>query len=180
TGAETLRAAEAVAADLVYLVVHDAGGKTFAAVHGNLAKNHSHAAESPSGLPADGVLRTTAPVRHGNRPIGTLCAGFDLQPMLADIRQLRRTISVVSLVVFLFGVAATFAISTLVTRPIAQVVETAEAIARGNWDHRAPVTSRDEAGQLASSFNVMLDRLASARRGPREVDDPPAGPPPRR
>ena len=64
---------------------------------------------------------------------------------------------------FLVGLIATLAISALVTRPIAQIVETAEAIALGDWEHRAPVASNDEAGQLASSFNLMLDRLAAAR-----------------
>ena len=103
------------------------------------------------------------PITHAGRHIGTLIAGFSLEPMRAEIRHMRSAIAAVSVVVFLVGLIATLAISALVTRPIAQIVETAEAIALGDWEHRAPVASNDEAGQLASSFNLMLDRLAAAR-----------------
>ncbi len=162
TGRSTLQLTEKIG-DLAYLVVLDARHSPFVAVRGDLAKDHFREANSSADPTAGEMFRATVPILHDGRRIGTLLAGFSLRPMHAEILRMRRTIALVSAVVFLFGVIAAFVISTLVTRPIAQMAEAAEAISRGDFDHRAPVAARDEAGRLASSFNLMLDRLAAAR-----------------
>ncbi len=162
TGRSTLQLTEKIG-DLAYLVVLDARHSPFAAVREDLAKDHFRDANSSPDRTAGEMFRATVPILHDGRRIGTLLAGFSLRPMHAEILRMRRTIALVSVVVFFFGVIAAFVISTLVTRPIAQMAEAAEAISRGDFDQRAPVAARDEAGQLASSFNLMLDRLAAAR-----------------
>lgn len=50
-----------------------------------------------------------------------------------------------------------------VTRPMGDLVEATERIARGDLDHRLAVDRRDEVGQLAAAFNRMTDDLGSAR-----------------
>ncbi len=169
TGLATLQLAEKIG-DLTYLVVLDARHRLFVAAREDLAKDHFRAANSGPDQTAGEIFRATVPILHDGRQIGTLLAGFSLRPMHAEIQRMRRTIALVSLAVFLAGVVAAFVISALVTRPIAQMAEAAKAITRGNWDRRAPVASRDEAGQLASSFNLMLDRLAGARGALEELN----------
>ena len=56
---------------------------------------------------------------------------------------------------------AVFGISTVITGPLSQIVGTVEQISRGDLSRRAPVSSRDEVGHPASSFNLMVDRLQS-------------------
>ena len=46
-----------------------------------------------------------------------------------------------------------------VTRPVVQLAEAAREVASGNWSVQAPVTSSDELGQLAESFNQMTHEL---------------------
>jgi len=46
-----------------------------------------------------------------------------------------------------------------VTRPVEQLAEAAGEVAAGNWDARVPVTSADELGALAESFNRMTAEL---------------------
>ncbi len=159
TGRATLQLAEKIG-DLSYLVVLDASGRTFVAMREDLAKDHFRYADSGPDHAAGEMFRATVPIEHDGRRIGTLCAGFSLRPMHDEIRRMQGTIALVSIAVFLAGVLATLLISALVTRPIAQMAETAGAITRGDSSHRVPVTSRDEVGLLASSFNLMLDRLA--------------------
>jgi two-component system OmpR family sensor kinase len=49
--------------------------------------------------------------------------------------------------------------------PLTRITQTADAIAAGDLDRRVPdADSHTEAGQLATSFNVMVTRLATAMR----------------
>ncbi|MFH1003441.1 MAG: HAMP domain-containing protein, partial [Chloroflexota bacterium] len=50
-------------------------------------------------------------------------------------------------------------ITRQITRPIRALTEGARHLARGEMEHRVNVSSRDEIGQLARSFNIMADNL---------------------
>jgi signal transduction histidine kinase len=50
-----------------------------------------------------------------------------------------------------------------VTRPVEQLAEAAREVAAGNWNVQAPVTSSDELGELAKSFNQMTRELLQQR-----------------
>ena len=67
--------------------------------------------------------------------------------------------SLLLLVAIIFGVFSFRVIGSMVTR-VADVKEGADRIAGGQLDHRIPVGHvNDEVGQLASSFNAMVQRL---------------------
>lgn len=63
------------------------------------------------------------------------------------------------------GVGITLAImfsrwtAARVTRPVEQLADAAREIAAGNWNTKVPVTSSDELGALAKSFNRMTGEL---------------------
>ncbi|OYD17242.1 hypothetical protein CH333_01500 [candidate division WOR-3 bacterium JGI_Cruoil_03_44_89] len=61
--------------------------------------------------------------------------------------------------IFLLLVA--FIISRTIGRPISSIAETAEDIARGDLKKRVNVSSEDEIGRLAISFNKMAEELGS-------------------
>jgi two-component system nitrogen regulation sensor histidine kinase NtrY len=50
-----------------------------------------------------------------------------------------------------------------VTRPVEQLAGAAREVAAGNWNTRVPVTSTDELGALAESFNRMTQELLQQR-----------------
>lgn len=52
-----------------------------------------------------------------------------------------------------------YSLARLITRPLDELSEGAQAISEGRFDHRIPVRSRDEVGQLATAFNDMTDQL---------------------
>jgi nitrogen fixation/metabolism regulation signal transduction histidine kinase len=60
------------------------------------------------------------------------------------------------------GVAVTQ--SNLLAEPLANLAQATQAVARGDFSRRAPVTSRDELGVLTESFNSMTRQLEDARR----------------
>lgn len=64
-------------------------------------------------------------------------------------------------------VIAIYFMTYRLTKPLKSMSEAAKAMAKGDFSKRVPVTSDDEIGELAASFNMMtnsLSRLESMRR----------------
>ena len=88
--------------------------------------------------------------------IGTVASTAGL---LADTNQLR----IILVALFLAGVLLTLAIgiwlARLITRPVQRLVEATRLVSAGDLDHKAPVTTQDEIGELTQSFNQMTRSL---------------------
>jgi two-component system NtrC family sensor kinase len=103
--------------------------------------------------------------RDGERRVlGVLDLTLDLGRVdreLADLRQRSLVITLVTVAViaaFLF-----FVIRRLLDRPVRALVEGTKAVAHLDLDQAIEVGSSTELGTLATSFNVMQDRLREAR-----------------
>jgi signal transduction histidine kinase/CheY-like chemotaxis protein len=170
-GLELLKGVDATT-DVAYVVVSDANGKVFAAIHEDVARAARYAETLLAGriTPEVSIHRVAFPIFYEGRRIGTLYAGLSLAPVHAEIASMRRTIAVVSTLVFLLGLLVAIGIGAFVTRPLSQMVETTKEIARGQWQRRAPLHSLDEVGELAHSFNTMLDALDRARNELEELN----------
>ena len=59
---------------------------------------------------------------------------------------------------------AAYFLSSLLARPIARLQQGLQAAARGRFEQRLPVHTRDEVGQLTETFNDMQEQLAESRR----------------
>lgn len=69
-----------------------------------------------------------------------------------------------TLLLALFGaLALAFLLSRRLSQPLAVLAEGTQAVARGDFSARVPVTSRDELGILTQSFNSMTGQLGEAR-----------------
>ena len=149
--------------DLVYIVLVDNSGKTVAAFNKDQAEQANFVrAENNNHISEDGMIyNTMTPVLHNNYKVGELYLGLSLKKLRAEIRKSRTTIAFVSLIIFVFGMISVFGIGTVITRPLSQMAKTVERISRGDLTQRAVVCSRDEVGQLATSFNRMVDHLES-------------------
>ncbi len=64
-----------------------------------------------------------------------------------------------SLFSILVAAAMVYMQSKRISKPIGEINKTARDIASGNFDRRVAITSIDEIGQLASSFNFMADSI---------------------
>src|SRR5258708_37046250 len=67
------------------------------------------------------------------------------------------------LLVLLSAIALAFLLSRRLSTPLAVLAEGTQAVARGDFSRRAPVTSRDELCILTQSFNSMTQQLGEAR-----------------
>ncbi len=70
----------------------------------------------------------------------------------------------VSLIGFLGSFLAAKTLSRRFTEPIIRLREGAKQIGSGNLEHRVPIETRDEIGQLAEQFNLMAEELRSSEQ----------------
>jgi PAS domain S-box-containing protein len=91
----------------------------------------------------------------------------------ADVEQVKMLIIVSLAIIGTVGGLVAWRLAVTITRPLKRVVAGADEIRRGNLDHRISVTSDDEVGELARSFNEMSAGLVEARadvvRAEREI-----------
>lgn len=105
-----------------------------------------------------GILTYYAPAQYGGQPI-VVFLNIPVDEISEAISAVRWNI-VVPLLFSLVAVGVIlFVISRKFARPLQQMNKVALDLADGDFTARVPVTSHDELGQLAESFNIMVDRL---------------------
>lgn len=94
-----------------------------------------------------------------NQLLGILLVGNSRRPYV----ELRQRIRAAALLAGGVGIVLAILFSgwaaARVTRPVEQLAAAAREVAAGNWDAQVPVTSADELGALAESFNRMTREL---------------------
>ncbi len=119
----------------------------------------------PEGVWVDrvGQHRVIAFLRLANHPMTFISVAF-----LADFSQPLRHFVLLSLLVIVEVLVVILVFGRYyvkgVTTPLGELMTTAERIARhGNLAQRVPVTTNDEIGDLARSFNRMIEELQSSK-----------------
>lgn len=97
-----------------------------------------------------------------------LIVEMDADEALASARRLTFTLIWVGSLFLLLLTAATLLISRRVARPILAISRAAVAVRDGELAARAPISTRDEIGVLANSFNQMVGQLEEKVR---ELED---------
>ena len=86
----------------------------------------------------------------------------------ASLEDLGLDVVVAVLVAFTISLELTLLVTRSVLQPVDDLLEATGAVKRGDLDARVPVTSGDEMGRLAGSFNEMMQGL-SEREALREA-----------
>jgi class 3 adenylate cyclase len=89
---------------------------------------------------------------------------YSMHESLAEQTDLRNKALGFGAVALLVGIGFIFLISREFSKPIEQLVEGTRRIQEGDYTVKVPVTSRDEIGTLAKSFNEMAEDLALKER----------------
>ncbi len=76
-----------------------------------------------------------------------------------ELREHRRLSALIILVTSLLAGFSAWSLSRGITRPLHQLIDGARSLAEGNTHSRVNVSSKDELGELANTFNVMSNEL---------------------
>jgi signal transduction histidine kinase/CheY-like chemotaxis protein/HPt (histidine-containing phosphotransfer) domain-containing protein len=156
---------------LRYATVFDASGREIAGIYKVKEDSLRFGLESAVGVTSAGdAIIAKASIDHNNVSIGTLQLGLSLVPMRKEVAAARRTIALVSLVVFLGGLIAIYGIGVLVTGPVTAIATTARRVAAGDLTQRVEGELFGEVGQVAAAINGMLTNLQTAQSELEEVN----------
>jgi signal transduction histidine kinase len=88
--------------------------------------------------------------------------------VLAEPRATLRRLALISLIIAIVGVVATWLVSRRITYPLVALTSVSDAIARGDYDTRMPMHSgewtRNEVARLSSTFNRMAGEIETTHR----------------
>lgn len=83
----------------------------------------------------------------------------DISSIFEESRQLQKNCSFVFLGTMLIGFVFSALLSVKLTAPIRKLNQASKDFAKGDYDRRLSVQSRDETGELTESFNQMADSI---------------------
>ncbi len=113
-------------------------------------------------------LRQSVPPSFAKSAEAVEAAYRDYRELALSRDGLRRiyivTLSFALLMALFVALSVAVTQSNLLAEPLANLAQATQAVARGDFSRRAPVTSRDELGVLTESFNSMTRQLAEANR----------------
>ncbi|MGH9498123.1 MAG: sensor histidine kinase [Terriglobales bacterium] len=91
--------------------------------------------------------------------LGVLLVGDSRRPYVEIRRQIRTSALLGTAVGVMLAILLSGWAAARVTRPVEQLAQAARQVAGGDWNTRVAVTSTDELGELAESFNRMTHEL---------------------
>ena len=111
-----------------------------------------------------------APILAGNKAVGTFIATSDLGAF-ANERSREIVLSIaLGVIALLVGMLSTFLLLRRLLRTVGRITTTAEEIGSGTLDQRlGDQGSNDEVGELAKTFDAMLDRVQAAMTAQRRL-----------
>ena len=110
-------------------------------------------------------LSATAPIRDADRKIaGAIQVAAPEKPIAAIIKRLVTTFMVVALIGVLLMGAISYFLVKWINRPLEQMLHAARRAAEGDLTHEVPVMARDEVGELAATFNLMIRNLSDSKK----------------
>jgi len=131
---------------------------------------YNHALKAKELLVMEDVLPETGeriavivnPFNVGFEEKWIVCIGVSLKPIGKARKDIIYSSIYQSVLIILFGVVISFWISKEITTPVWQLVEATKEVSKGDLEHQINVTTYDEIGDLAVTFNQMTKELKRA------------------
>ncbi|MCH8157817.1 MAG: HAMP domain-containing protein, partial [Nitrospinae bacterium] len=95
---------------------------------------------------------------------------IDTQEAFSRINQLKNISFIIGTLLVLFVVITTFYLSKTISDPLVQFSQVTQLVADGDLTRNVPVSSNNEIGQLAVSFNTMMDKLNASHTSLKETN----------
>jgi len=101
-----------------------------------------------------------APIRNGTATIGSVLASYDLSPAAADQRSVLRFALTEAALALAAGVLGAYLLLRRLLGTVGRITTTAKTIEEGDLERRlGDQGTDDEVGELAATFDAMLDRI---------------------
>ena len=86
------------------------------------------------------------------------------------IEKMQQIIWIVAILTAIAIIFASILFSTTITKPIKNLKKATEEVAKGNFDYKVAIQSKDEIGELGENFNKMIKQLKQATKSLEESE----------
>jgi len=100
---------------------------------------------------------------------GSVKVGLSLADMDAEIRKTRLVLILIGSGGLFLGLVGATLLARRISQPITKLVDGIIKISRGDFSHKLDISSHDEIGNLAQSFNEMSEKLLLTREQMEEA-----------
>ena len=105
------------------------------------------------------LLNLGRDIKFKEKLLGQVNVGVSLDFIKQLIEKERVSVILITLAVVLIGLVIAVMFGFRFSRPINQLVQATQQIARGNYRYKVPLKRKDELGNLAAAFNRMSEEL---------------------
>lgn len=113
------------------------------------------------------VLSISFPMHYKGNIIGSIIFNMGIPQIRSTVMELLLMFLLSSLVSLLLAAAVVYIQAKKISSPIASINKAAQNIAKGNFSERVDITTKDEIGQLASTFNFMASSIEKSETNRR-------------
>jgi len=117
------------------------------------------------------ILEIEVPIFTRDSPTkwGSIKIGLSLEDMHREIQRTRLVLILIGLAGLLIGIGGAILLARRITGPLKKLVEGTVEVSKGDFSHQIEISSQDEIGNLARSFNKMSCELLQSRKGIEEA-----------
>lgn len=150
--------------DIDYIIIHNSNNEFVKGINQHLAQSIDYTSTEGESKFSNNrnTLKTVCPIIFKDYEIGKLYLGLSLGKLNSDLTESRTSIAFISLGILIIAVVGVYLLSFVLTKPLIQIGKSFELIAEGDFSQRVIVTTNDEIGNLAISFNSMVAKLEKA------------------
>ena len=113
---------------------------------------------------ADSEVMNAFPLKgEDGQVLGVLLVGTSRRTYVQLERRIRHVVLLVGGLGILIAIGLSMWIARRVTRPVEHLATAAQQVTDGNWNTQVEVSSTDELGQLAETFNAMTRQMVQQR-----------------
>jgi methyl-accepting chemotaxis protein len=104
------------------------------------------------------ILEVTYPLHDSSgKAIATTGVKFDMSPIQSQMEKTSTNKTQIALVVTFLATIATFILANTIIKPIKQLKDVADKVSMGDLQQEIKINSNDEIGELAQSFQRMIN-----------------------
>lgn len=148
--------------DVVYVTITDRDDTVLSASDHGLDGKKISIRGGPESFPLpgdDSILDIVVPIVVKDNRIGAVSIGISTERMSNEISNVKKNGYIVILLAMVIGSVSAWVLSVFVTRSLHKLMKATDAIKKGDLNVRSGVSSRDEIGHLALTFDAMAESL---------------------
>jgi len=157
--------------NIEYLVIHDINSNVYYSRFLNIAKDYNYESKLSQEMSDNGMLFLSySPIFINEKKVGEIFIGYSFAEKKSEIVKIRQTLILIGFIVIIIGIVFAYIISSYFVKPLSNMSKVFHEISNDDLSKRVKIVTNDEIGELAISFNLMVDKLEKASKDMKSLN----------